>query len=381
MDFNFTEEQQAIADAAERVFAELCSDDTIKELGTADRPFHADLWAQLAESGMLGIVIDEAHGGLGMSLVDLCLVLESQGRFVAPIPMISCLVECAMPLDRCANESLKAELLPQVASGELLLSPVRSAYGFVVREPLTAALLEDGAFAVNGVSGMVPYAGLAQGFVVAAPCGVDDMVLFHCSKDIGGVRVTEQKTTSGEPAGHLSFDNVRVDASQVLATGEAARELTERQAQDSCVATAAVQVGVLGEGLRRTAEYVSQRKQFGRPLGAFQAVSQQAADAYMAIESLRGVYWRALDDIENGQDAALSTRVAKFWVGEAGHKAAHTILHLHGGIGQDVDYPIHRFFLWGKHLERYHGTPGQVALETGGLIAANPGAVLDAGTA
>jgi alkylation response protein AidB-like acyl-CoA dehydrogenase len=381
MDFNFTEEQQAIADAAERVFAELCSDDSIKELSSADRPFHADLWAQLAESGMLGIVIGEAHGGLGMSLVDLCLVLESQGRFVAPIPMISCLVECAMPLDRCANEALKAELLPQVAGGELLLSPVRSAYGFVVQEPLTATAVEDGAFAVDGVSGMVPYAGLAQGFVVAAPCGAEDLVVFHCSGDTHGVRVSEQQTTSGEPAGHLSFDNVRVDASRVLATGEAARDLIERQAQDSCVAIAALQVGVLSEGLRRTAEYVSQRKQFGRPLGAFQAVSQQAADAYMAIESLRGVYWRALDDIENGQDAALSARVAKFWVGEAGHKAAHTILHLHGGIGQDVDYPIHRFFLWGKHLERYHGTPAQVALETGGLIAADPGAVLNASTA
>jgi alkylation response protein AidB-like acyl-CoA dehydrogenase len=380
MEFRFNEEQQAIADAAEPVFTDLCSDETIKHLNAGDKPLHTDLWQQLAESGMHGLVVDEEFGGLGMTLVELCLILELQGRSVAPVPLIPTLVECAMPLGRSDNAALKKQILPAVVSGELMLSPVRPAYGYVVTDALRVTQAGDG-WTVNGTSGLVPYASVANGFVVSAAKDDGDLVMFYCAADADGVAVSAQRTTSGELAGHVTFNAHTVSVEQVLATGAAAREMAEKQKQDACIALAALQVGVLSEGLRRTAEYVSQRKQFGRPLGAFQAVSQQAANAYMSIESLRGVYWRALDDVEHDNDAALSARVAKFWVGEAGHIAAHTILHLHGGIGQDVGYPVHRFFLWGKHNERYLGTPDETALDVGALIAADARSVLGADSA
>lgn len=380
MEFRFNEEQQAISDAAEPVFVDLCSDETIKNLGAGDQPWHTELWRQLAESGMHGLVVDEEYGGLGMTLVELCLILELQGRFVAPVPLLPTLVECAIPLGRSANAALKERVLPAVVSGELILSPVRPAYGYVVTDALRATAAGDG-WTVNGSSGLVPYAGVANGFVVSVPADDGELVMFYCPADADGIAVSEQRTTSGELAGYLTFDAHTVSEDRVLATGDAARDIAEKQKQDACVGLAALQVGVLSEGLKRTAEYVSQRKQFGRPLGAFQAVSQQAANAYMSIESLRGVYWRALDDIEHGKDAALSARVAKFWVGEAGHIAAHTILHLHGGIGQDIGYPVHRFFLWGKHNERYLGTPDEAALNVGTLIAADAKAIINVDTA
>lgn len=380
MEFKFSEEQQAIADAAEPVFSDLCSDETIKELNAGDKPLHTDLWQQLAESGMHGLVVPEEYGGLGMTLVELCLILELQGKYVAPVPLIPTLVECALPLGRSDNDALKEHVLPGVVGGESILSPVRPAYGYVVNDPLRAAAASDG-WIVDGISGLVPYAGVAGGFVVTAPTDNGGLVMFYCPAGADGVVVTEQRTTSGEPAGYVTFNEHVASSAEVLAFGAAAKVLAEKQKQDGCIALAALQVGVLSEGLARTAEYVSQRKQFGRPLGAFQAVSQQAANAYMSIESLRGVYWRALDDIEHGRDAGLSAGVAKFWVGEAGHLAAHTILHLHGGIGQDVGYPVHRFFLWGKHNERYLGTPDQAALDVGTLIAADAQAVVDVNTA
>ncbi|MCP4303009.1 MAG: acyl-CoA/acyl-ACP dehydrogenase [Gammaproteobacteria bacterium] len=379
MEFRFNEEQQAIADAAEPVFTDLCSDETIKDLNAGDKPLHTELWQQLAESGMHGLVIDEDYGGLGMTLVELCLILELQGRFVAPVPLIPTLVECAMPLGRSDNAALKEKVLPDVVSGELILSPVRPAGGYVVSDALRATQVGDG-WTVNGVSGLVPYGGVADGFVVSAPTDDGDLVIFYCAADADGIAVTAQRTTSGELAGYVTFDTHTASSEQVLATGAAARDMAEKQKQDACIGLAALQVGVLSEGLKRTAEYVSQRKQFGRPLGAFQAVSQQAANAYMSIESLRGVYWRALDDIEHDKDAALSARVAKFWVGEAGHIAAHTILHLHGGIGQDIAYPVHRFFLWGKHNERYLGTPEEIAVDVGTLIAADAETVINVNT-
>ncbi len=381
MDFDFNEEQKAIVNAAERVFSDLCSDDRIKEINGENQPFHAELWQQLAESGMLGLLVSEENGGLGMTLVELCLILELQGRFVAPVPLIATLVECGMSIDASDNESLKGELLPAIVSGELMLSPVRRSGGFVASVPLTATEDASGDWSLNGVSGLVPYAGIVNGFVVSVPTKDEEPVMMYCRADAKGLSINEQRSTSGELAGFIEFDNTAVPNAQVLATGDSARAIAETQKLNTCIALAALQVGVLDEGLRRTAAYVSERKQFGRPLGAFQAVSQQAADAYMAIEALRSVYWRALDDIEHEQGAALSARVAKYWVGTAGHKVAHTILHLHGGIGQDLDYPVHRFFLWGKHNERYLGTPGMLALDTGTLITANAEAIISAGTA
>ena len=376
MDFSFTEEQLAIADAAERVFVDLCSDDAIKALSESKNPIHGDLWQQLAESGMLGLVVDEGHGGLGLSLVELCLIFELQGRFVAPVPLIATLVECAMTINACDNESLKGEVLPAVATGEMILSPVRCSAGLTETAPLVAS--NGDGWTLNGVSGVVPYASVARGFVVTAVIGNGDTVMLYCPADADGVTVVEQRMTSGELAGRVEFEDCIIAPQYLVAADMEAKILEELQIQNTYIALAALQVGVLAEGLKRTAEYVSQRRQFGRPLGAFQAVSQQAADAYMAIESLRSVYWRALDDIEHGKDAAMSARVAKFWVGEVGHKAAHTILHLHGGIGQDTDYPVHRYFLWGKHNERYAGTPDSAAFEVGGLIASNSGTVADA---
>ena len=375
MDFSFTEEQQEIANAAERVFADLCSDDAIKEIGAADTPLHADLWAQLAESGMLALVVDESHGGLGMSLVELCLILELQGRFVAPVPLIATLVECAMTINACSNDSLKADVLPGVVGGTVMLSPVRASAGVLDTAGLIVSSADGGT--LSGASGVVPYASVASGFVVSAKTAHGDPVVLYCPADASGVTIVEQRMTSGELAGRVQFEACEFSRTNVLASGESAGVLLDHQQYNTYIALAALQVGVLGEGLKRTAEYVSQRKQFGRPLGAFQAVSQQAANAYMAIESLRSVYWRALDDIENGKNAALSASTAKFWVGEAGHIAAHTILHLHGGIGQDIDYPVHRYFLWGKHNERYLGTPGDIALEVGTLIANETSAVIN----
>jgi len=94
-------------------------------------------------------------------------------------------------------------------------------------------------------------------------------------------------------------------------------------------------------------------------------VSQQAANAYMDNEALRGAYWRALDYLEQGEDFAQAAAVAKYWVAKSGHKAAHTFLHLHGGMGQDLEYPIHRFFLWAKFCERYLGSADDLILGIG----------------
>lgn len=371
MNFNYTEDQLAIKDVAERIFRDLCSDEHIKQCFKQAQPFHKELWQQLAASGLLATPLPAEFGGSEMGLTELGMVIEAQGKSVAPIPLVETIVECAMPISHFASDALKKRILPGVSSGELLLSAVRPYSGLRDKSPLRVQAAGE-QWILNGDSALVAYAPVANGFLIAATQQDGGHWVGYCDAQVEGLSVVAQRSTSAELAGHLHFNNVIVSADNTLAINAEAANLLEWQAQRTFTALAAQQVGILREGLKRAAEYTNERKQFGRSLSSFQSVSQQAADAYMAIEALRGVYWRALDDLENTGAAELSARVAKFWIAEAGHVAAHIFLHIHGGIGQDLDYPLHRFFIWAKKNELYLGAASQHAAALGRLINATP---------
>ena len=130
------------------------------------------------------------------------------------------------------------------------------------------------------------------------------------------------------------------------------------------VATCSLQVGVCERALEITSSYVSERHQFGAPLGSFQAVQHRAADCYVDLEAMRWVHWRAAWRLSENLPAFRETRVAKFWAAEAGARIAGAAQHLHGGMGVDLDYPIHRYFLRARQLELSLGgaTPQLVTL-------------------
>ena len=368
MNFSYTEDQIAIRDVAEKIFGDLGTDDQIKACYDAEKSFHKELWAQLANSGLLAATLDGKFGGSELGFTEQCLIIEEHGKVVAPIPLVETVVECAMPIAKFAGEALQQRILPGVASGELLLTSVRSYQGLRDKQPLVAKASDQG-WTLSGDSSIVTYASLVNGFLITAKTEDGASWVGYCDANAAGLSITEQRSMSSEMAGHLSFENVAVAADNLVAVGDEADALVEWQAQRTYVALAAQQVGVLKSGVKRAAEYTCERAQFGKPLASFQAVAQQAADAYMAIEALQGVYWRALDDIDRARpESEMSTRVAKFWVCEAGHVAAHIFLHVHGGIGQDLDYPVHRFFLWAKKNEAYLGAASKQSVALGELI-------------
>lgn len=379
MNFDYNEDQQSIQDVAVRMFRDLCGDETIRNLYKSDQPMHTELWQQVAQSGLLGTALPSAVGGSEMGMTELCLILEQQGKAVAPLPILESVVEAALPIARFGSEDLKQKLLPAVISGELILTAVRPYQGLQNHTPLHATAQGEH-WVLNGYSNLVGYAHFAQGFLVTAQLADGGNWIGYVAADSDGVSITEQRATNGEASGHIQFNHVSVSAANLIATHNEAEALLQWQRQRTFAAMAALQLGVLKEGLRRAAEYTTERTQFGKPLGAFQAVSQQAADGYMAIEALRGVYWRLLDIIDNGSaddlEANVTAHSVKFWICEAGHIAAHIFLHLHGGIGQDLDYPVHRFFSWAKKNEAYLGGADQQAAQLGRLIQSNPTALI-----
>jgi alkylation response protein AidB-like acyl-CoA dehydrogenase len=165
-----------------------------------------------------------------------------------------------------------------------------------------------------------------------------------------GVTVQPQRITGGT-AGRVVLDGVLVPADRVLGGPGAGRDITGWLLAHATVALCAQQLGVVERALEMTAEYARNRVQFGKPIGSFQAVSQRLADGYIDVEAVRLTMWQAAWQLAAGQPAETAIATAKFWAADAGHRVAHTAVHVHGGVGIDLDYPLHRYFLAAKQGE------------------------------
>jgi alkylation response protein AidB-like acyl-CoA dehydrogenase len=341
MDFSLTEDQQAIVDLARQIFTDRVTDDYQR---TARPDFDRPLWQTLAASGLVGVAMAERNGGSAMGFIAQCLVVKAMGAVLAQLPLLQTQL-AAWALEQAGQD----DGLAAVAAGEA---------------HLTLSLDEGLALAGNRLRGrlaLVPFAAGAQ--QVLARAG-DTLVSFNPGQ--AGVTLTPQHVSNGRPGCLLELD------SECRVVGDA--QLCDALVQRQQVASAWLQLGVAEEALRRTASYTSERRQFGRPLAAFQAVSHRAADGYIDVEALRAVCESAAWRIEAGLDAVLQSGAARWWASEVAHRVSHTAQHLHGGIGADLEYPIHRYFLWSKQLEfDLPGARHQLAA-MGEYLAANPAA-------
>jgi alkylation response protein AidB-like acyl-CoA dehydrogenase len=164
----------------------------------------------------------------------------------------------------------------------------------------------------------------------------------------------------------------KVDAADVLLAPTKDTAPLTWALERAAVGLAALQLGVAERALRITAGYTSTRKQFDRPIATFQAVAQRAADAYIDVEAIRLTTWKAAYRLDAGLPAAEAVAIAKVWAAEAGHRVAYAAQHLHGGIGFDTDYPLHRYYLWSKQIELTLG-PASVHLARLGAALAEVG--------
>jgi 3-oxocholest-4-en-26-oyl-CoA dehydrogenase beta subunit len=179
-----------------------------------------------------------------------------------------------------------------------------------------------------------------------------------------GVERKRAETTNREIRCHLALSGAPAEP----LGGEGVVEWLRDRA---LVGLCALQVGVCEEALRLAAEYTSQRVQFGRPLSTFQGVALKAADAYIDTEAMRATLWQAAWRLTEGLDASQEVMVAKWWAADGGQRVVHVTQHLHGGMGADVDYPVHRYFLWGKQLSEELGGASVQLARLGAALAAS----------
>jgi alkylation response protein AidB-like acyl-CoA dehydrogenase len=353
MDFRFSEEQTSLRELAREILEKEVTAERLKEIEAGDDWFDASTWARLAEANLLGLAVPEAQGGVGLGFLELCLLLGEVGRAVAPLPALPALVGAGLPLARFGSEAQRERWLPGLARGESLLTAAFGEAALPVARPV------DGGLALEGTLAHVPAVHLAQR-VLAPAATPDGRVAVLLDPQADGVTPVRRRTSRGEPLFELTLAGARVADEDVLRAEGIVDWISERL----LVGLAATQIGVSERALEITTAFLREREQFGAPLGALPPVQHRCADCYIALDALRWVAWRAAWRLAEDLPARRDAWVAKFWAADAGSRIATATQHLHGGMGVDLDYPIHRHFLWSKALELAHGaaTPQLVRL-------------------
>ncbi|HEX3491885.1 MAG TPA: acyl-CoA dehydrogenase family protein [Streptosporangiaceae bacterium] len=350
MDFSRTEAQDELAGLTRQILADRGG------------------WAELAGAGVLAAGLPEALGGAGTGLLEHCSVLAEIGRAAAPLPYLASIVLGAGALARFSPPGPQRRFAEGAGRGELILTAALAEDDSDdPRAPAASARRVGDGWVLSGVKTTVPAATEAGLFLVPAATEPGGAAVFLVTPDDAGVTVADQQVTGGAAAGRLELDGVALDGDRLLGRpdGEAAGWLY----QHATVGLCAQQLGVLERALELTAEYARSRVQFGRPIGAFQAVAQRLADGYVDVEAVRLSMWQAAWRLAAGLPCETEIATAKFWAADAGHRIAHTAVHVHGGVGIDLSYPVQRYFVAAKAGEFALGGATTQLRRIGALLA------------
>ncbi|WP_066363689.1 acyl-CoA dehydrogenase family protein [Herbidospora mongoliensis] len=318
MDFDLDEPQRELRTLAAGLLDKETDPQAHERTG---EPYDARLWATMARAGLIGACLPEESGGP----IEMAVVLREVGAHVAPVPMLPALVT-GLIIGRHGSAAQRARLAA-VAEGGV-------PFTYAVKGEVTVA---NGR--LSGRKTQVPYAEQAAAVLVAV--GGDVYVV-----EPQATAVQRTPTATGEPAGAITLD----DAPGELIAG-AAHELG-LLVRAGLTATAS---GVLAQALKITTDHIRTRRQFGRALAEFQAVTMQIADVYIATRILDAAVWSSVFRLARGLDADRDLAIAALHTADSALRALYTCQHLHGGLGVDVSYPLHRYFAWGKHAAHILG--------------------------
>lgn len=338
MDFSFSEAQVELAGLTRSIMADL-TDSRLRAAESGDDRFDAELWDALAKAGILSVT--------DFGLLEHCSVLIELGRAVAPVPYLTSIVAASALAKFGSLEAPDAIHTAALADDEVFASPTA-----------------DG-WSLSGTKSCVPAGAIAS--LILVPASTPDDVKVFVVKP-SEVAITRQRIVDNDSEALLEFADVSLDASRVLGGAEVLDWLLTRMTVGLC----ALQLGVTERALELTAEHARTRVQFERPIGSFQAVAQRLADAYVDVEAIRLTLWQAAWRVSEGLPAETEVASAKFWAADAGHRVAHTAVHVHGGMGIDTDHPLHRYFVAAKRNEFTLGGATAQLRKIGAALASTP---------
>ena len=359
MDFALSAEQELLKKEARHFLETECPKSMVKKLEASELGYSPEMWKKMADLGWLGLILPEAYGGVGGSLLDLAVMLEEVGRTTAPSPIFSTMVMGVLPILEAGNEQQKNHLLPRVANGEVLLT-------MALAEPEAdyqpqylsthATHHKDGVFSITGTKLFVQNAHTANYLLVVARTGKvnaagDGISIFIIDSDTSGVASTPLITIAADKQFEVTLDKVPCSNNDVLGGLNKGWPIVESTLRKATALQCVEMVGVAHKALELTASYAATRIQFARPIGSFQAVQHRLADMLTDVESARWLSYQAVWRLDKGLPAAREVSIAKAWTSDACQRVVSGAHHIHGGVGFDVDYDLHYHFRWSKALE------------------------------
>ncbi|WP_210358426.1 MULTISPECIES: acyl-CoA dehydrogenase family protein [Sphingomonas] len=363
MPLYLNDEQTMLRDTAREFVAEHAPVSHLRSLRDADDPtgFSRDLWKQFAEMGFTGILVGEDHGGMGLGHVEAGVVLEEIGRNLSPSPFLATAVAAVEALKGSAQANA---WLPRIVAGDTVAA-LAIDEGPKHRSSIAMKAERAGnGFRLSGTKQFVAHGHVADLLIVAARTSgrADDeggVTLFAVPRDAAGLSATPERLTDASLAARLTFDGVMVDADAVIGEVDAGRAPLDRLLRAGRTGAAAELIGVGGGAMDMTIGYLKQRKQFGVPIGGFQALQHRAAHLYSEMEVARAAVLKAQQLLDAGSDAAdEAVSVAKAMSGMATTLSVQEAVQMHGGIGMTDEYDVGFYMKRARVLAEMFGDIG-----------------------
>ncbi len=337
------EEQQMLRDSAKSFIQESSPVGALRELRDSGEEWSPELWSGMAEMGWTGITVPEEYGGLEFGYVGAGLVFEECGRTLAASPLLSSSMVCASLIASLGSDQQKETLLPLIASGELVMTLAVCESGrFDPAAIELSAHADAGGHTLNGGKAHVLDGAIAHKFLVAARTrDGDGCSLFIVDRDADGLQIETILNADNRRTATVVFDAVKVGDEALFGEAGAAGQQLHRALDIGAVLSAAELLGIAQEAFERTLDYLKDRKQFGVPIGSFQALQHRAAQLFCELELCKSIILRALQAIdEDAADRSLLASAAKAKMAKTTKLAVNEAVQMHGGIGMTDEFDI-----------------------------------------
>jgi alkylation response protein AidB-like acyl-CoA dehydrogenase len=358
MEFELNETQKLFKSSARELFAQECPPSLVREMIESNDPYSETLWAKLVEQGWAGLMFPEKFGGQGLGLVEMAVSFEEMGRALVPGAFLSSVALAGSLIERAGSDEQRGKYLQAICEGKAKATVAmleESATWDAGRVSLSG--VETGnAVRLSGKKLFVPDAAIADYIITAARVG-SDLALAVVDRNSSGVTINPMPSI--DATRHLyevALNDVEVATGDILATGEAARQALDYSIDVATLALSAEMVGGMQWVLDASVEYAKTRKQFGKPIGQFQAIQHHCANMLLMTESARSaVYYAAWVMGNDAKQAPLAVSMAKAYASDAYREVGNLGIQVHGGIGFTWDESVHFYYKRAKASELMFG--------------------------
>jgi len=359
MDFELGEEQAMLKTSARDFLENECPKKLVRDMMDDKTGYSPDLWRKMADLGWQGLIFPEQYGGVGMTFLDLAVLLEEMGRALVPGPFVPTVILAGQPILAAGTEEQKQEFLSEITGGDMImtLAFMEENGGIEASDIAVKATAAGDGFTISGTKLFVPDAHVADYILCVARTKdgadkEDGITLFLVDAKSSGIKTEILKTLTGQKLCEVAFKNVTVPRANVLGEVDKGWPIMKKVLDEATIAECAWMIGGAQWVLETSVEYAKERIQFGKPIGSFQAIQHKCANMAIDVEGAVDItYYAAWAVSENDPGIAMAASMAKAWCSDIYTRAAAEGIQIHGGIGFTWDHDMHLYFKRAKSSE------------------------------